>query len=153
NVISGQTGIFRTYGRSAEQMALRFPAGMLVNLGEVPKESYPNKFPNTRMGSASLVRSALVQAQNNARKRRQAKDDDKRPSPNLKLEALEAVLDGKLPMIFSAHRADDINTALRLAREFKLRAVLDLATEGYLVADTIAEAKAPVVVHPTMQRI
>jgi imidazolonepropionase-like amidohydrolase len=153
NVIAGQTGIFRTYGRSAEQMALRFPAGMLANLGEVPKESYPNKFPNTRMGSASLVRSALTQAKNNARKRRDTKDEEKRPSPNLKLEALEPVLEGKVPMVFSAHRADDIGTALRLAREFKLQALLDLATEGYLVADAIAEAKTPVVVHPTMQRI
>src|SRR5207302_11395343 len=56
------------------------------------------------------------------------------------------------PVIFSAHRADDLDTALRIAREFDLKARLDLATEGYLMADAIAEAKVPVVVHPTMQR-
>src|SRR4029077_8909567 len=56
-------------------------------------------------------------------------------------------------VIFAAHRADDLQTALRLAREFHLKARLDLATEGYLMADVLAEAKVPVVVHPTMQRV
>src|SRR5262249_11479301 len=70
-----------------------------------------------------------------------------------KLEALEMALERKVPVVFSAHRADDLNTALRIAQEFNLRAVLDLATEGYLTADTIAAAKVPVVVHPTMQRV
>src|SRR5262249_28722034 len=83
NVIAGQTGIFRTSGHNAEQMAIRFPAGILVNLGEVPKASYPNKLPTTRMGTASLVRTAFAQAQTDARKRAAAKDDDKRPPRNL----------------------------------------------------------------------
>jgi imidazolonepropionase-like amidohydrolase len=153
NVLAGQSGIFRTYGRTAEQMALRFPAALLVNLGEIPKQAYAGHLPSTRMGTANLIRTALTQAQNNARKRTSAKDEDKRPAGNLKLEALELALDRKLPCFFSAHRADDLVTGLRLAKEFNLRAVLDLATEGYLIADAIAEAKVPVVVHPTMQRI
>ncbi len=57
-----------------------------------------------------------------------------------------------MPLIFAAHRSDDLQTALRLAKEFKVKARLDLATEGYLLADVLAEAKVPVVVHPTMQR-
>src|SRR5207249_3510662 len=81
------------------------------------------------------------------------KDEEKRPQRNLKHEALEPALAGKIPVIFSAHRADDLATALRLAKEFKLQAMLDLATEGYLMADQIAEQKVPVVVHPTMQRV
>jgi imidazolonepropionase-like amidohydrolase len=152
NVIAGQTGIFRTQGHSAEQMAIRFPAGLLVNLGEIPKSSYPNKQPTTRMGTAALVRTALAQAQAEARKRAAAKDGDKEPPRNLKTEALSLALDRKVPVIFSAHRADDLHTALRLAREFNLQAQLDLATEGYLMADTLAAAKVPVIVHPTMQR-
>ena len=153
NVIAGQSGIFRTHGRTAEGMTIRFPATLLVNLGEVPKQSYPGKAPSTRMGTAGLVRSALTQAASYARKNHDAKDEAKRPPRSLKLEALEPVLSGKVPVLFSAHRADDIVTALRLAREFKLKAMLDLATEGYLVADAIADAKVPVVVHPTMQRV
>jgi imidazolonepropionase-like amidohydrolase len=153
NVIAGQTGVFRTYGGSAEKMALRFPSGLLVNLGEAPKQSYPNKFPGTRMGTANLLRTAFTQAQVNARKRETAKEDDKKPPRNLKIEALELALQGKAPVIFSAHRADDIGTALRIAKEFKLHAILDLATEGYLVSDALADAKSPVIVHPTMQRV
>jgi imidazolonepropionase-like amidohydrolase len=152
NVIAGQTGIFRTSGRTAERMALRFPAGLLVNLGEVPKHSYPNRLPTTRMGTAALLRTALTQARNHARKVAAAKSEDKRPPHNPKLEALGLALEGKVPMIFAAHRADDMNTALRLVKEFKLHSRLDLATEGYLMADQLAEAKVPVVVHPTMQR-
>ncbi len=153
NVIAGQSGVFRTYGRTAEQMTLRFPSGLLINLGEIPKQAYTGRLPTTRMGTAALVRTALTQAQNNARKRATAKDADKQPARNLKLEALELALDRKVPCIFSAHRADDLDTALRLAKEFNLNVFLDLATEGYLIADTIAAAKVPVVVHPTMQRI
>jgi imidazolonepropionase-like amidohydrolase len=152
NVIAGQTGIFRSQGHGAVQMAVRFPAGLLVNLGETPKQAYPNKQPTTRMATAALVRAALTQAQNNARKRAATKDEDKKPPRNLKLEALQLALDGKVPVIFSAHRADDIQTALRLAKEFNLKATLDLATEGYLIADSIKSANVPVIVHPTMQR-
>jgi imidazolonepropionase-like amidohydrolase len=151
NVIAGQTGIFRTSGRTAEQMTVRFPAGVLVNLGEIPKQTYPGKMPSTRMGNANLVRTALVQAQNYARKRA-ASEESKRPTPNLKLDALDQVLHRKVPMIFSAHRADDLMTALRLSKEFDLTAWLSLATEGYLIPDRIAAAKVPVIVHPTMQR-
>jgi imidazolonepropionase-like amidohydrolase len=151
NVIAGQTGIFRTHGRTAEQMALRFPAGLLVNLGESPKQTYPAKV-TTRMGTAGLVRNAFSEAQNYAKKR-QTKDEEKKPARSLKLEALDPVLAGKLPVIFSAHRADDIGTALRIAKEFQLKAVLGLATEGYLMADRIASAGVPVFVHPAMQRI
>jgi imidazolonepropionase-like amidohydrolase len=151
NVIAGQTGIFRTYGRTAEHMALKFPAGILVNLGEIPKNAYPGKLPSTRMGTANLLRTAFNAAQVYAKKRAAA-TEDKRPAPNLKLEALEMALKGELPVYFSAHRADDLMTALRLAEEYKLKPVLSLATEGYLIADKIAAANVPVIVHPTMQR-
>src|SRR5262249_5376623 len=116
-----------------------------------PKHSYPNKLPTTRMGTAALVRQALAQAQNDLVKR--TGKDDKQPPRNLKLEALGLALDRKVPVVFSAHRADDIDTALRLAREYHLRPLLDLATEGYLRAEQLAADKVPVVVHPPMQRV
>jgi imidazolonepropionase-like amidohydrolase len=150
NVFAGQSGVFHTYGRTAEQAKLRFPAGLLVNLGETPKAAYPNKAPTTRMATAALIRSSFSQAKDYARKR---SDDPAKTPHNLKLDALQPALEKKLPVIFSAHRADDLATALRIAEEFQLKAILDLATEGYLVADRVAAAKAPVIVHPTMQRI
>jgi len=153
NTIAGQAGIFRTSGRTAEQMTLRFPSALLFNLGEIPKATYTGKLPATRMGTSSLIRAALIQAQNDAAKRASAKDPDKRPARNLNNEALALALEQKVPSYFSAHRADDLATGLRLAREFHLKPVLDLATEGYLISDWLAGEKVPVVVHPTMQRI
>jgi imidazolonepropionase-like amidohydrolase len=97
------------------------------------------------------VRTAFQAAQTYARKKATA-PKDKQPAPNLKLDALALALKGDVPVYFSAHRADDLMTALRLAEEFRLRPVLGLATEGYLIADRIAARKVPVIVHPTMQR-
>jgi len=148
NVLAGQTGIFHTHGPTADQMALRFPAGLLINLGEQSKTTYPNKLPTTRMGSASLVRTAFTQASNYAARKAAAKGIDKQPPPNSKLDALVLALDKKIPVIFAAHRADDLQTGLRLAKEFSLKARLDMATEGYLMAGALQEAGVPVVVHP-----
>jgi imidazolonepropionase-like amidohydrolase len=104
------------------------------------------------MATANLLRSALAQAEAHVRKLA-GRDEDKRPPRNLKLEALALALERKVPVLFSAHRADDLGTALRLAREHKLQAQLHLVTEGYLIADVIAQSGVPVVVHPPMQRI
>jgi imidazolonepropionase-like amidohydrolase len=99
------------------------------------------------MGTASLVRQTFSQAQSYAKKR-----DKDGPPTNLKHEALVPALHGKIPVIFGAHRSDDLMTGLRLAEEFKLKPMLSLATEAYLIADKVQEAKVPVLVHPTMQR-
>jgi imidazolonepropionase-like amidohydrolase len=148
NVLAGQTGVFKTFGRSAEGMALRFPAALLVNLGEAPKAAYPNKGPTTRMATAALVRGAFAKAQGYAKK---AAGKEKPPA-DAKLDALGLALERKLPVLFAAHRADDIGTALRLAGEFNLDARLNMATEGYLIVEELAKAKVPVVLHPPMQR-
>jgi imidazolonepropionase-like amidohydrolase len=151
DVIGGQAGIFRTHGRTAEAMTVRFPSAVVFNLGEAPKSTYPGKAPGTRMGTAALLRNALSAASNDLKKRKAAKEDSP-PDRNLKHEALGLLLDKKVPAVFNAHRADDLATALRVANEFGLEPVLSLATEGYLMADAIRAAKAPVLLHPTMQR-
>ncbi|MDR3637298.1 MAG: amidohydrolase family protein [Isosphaeraceae bacterium] len=151
DVIGGQAGIFRTHGRTAEAMTLRFPSAVVFNLGEAPKSTYPGKAPGTRMGTAALLRNALTAASNDLKKRKAAKEDSP-PDRNLKNEALGLLLEKKVPAIFSAHRADDLATALRLADEFGLEPLLSLATEGYLMTEAIRAAKAPVLLHPTMQR-
>lgn len=153
NVIAGQSGVFRTHGTNAEAMTVRFPQMMLFNLGDAPKETYPDRKPSTRMGTASIVRSALSETANYARKRKAAKDESSQPDRNLKHESLGLVLERKLPALFAAHRADDLVTALRLTDEFKLKSRLTLATEGYLLGDRLTSAKLPIIVHPTMQRV
>jgi imidazolonepropionase-like amidohydrolase len=104
------------------------------------------------MATAALIRTALTGAASYNAKQAAAQADA--PSDrNLKFEALGQLLDRKVPAIFSAHRADDIETALRIVREFGLVGQLDLATEGYLIPDLIVQARVPVLVHPTMQRV
>jgi imidazolonepropionase-like amidohydrolase len=153
NVIGGMTGVFRTHGRTAESMTIRFPQSMLFNLGVAPKKTYEGKLPATRMGTAALLRRALTDAANYVNKKKQDKNDGKDVKRQLKQEALASVLDKKVRALFCAQRGDDILTALRIAREFNLDAQLALAADGYLVADQIVAADVPVIVHPTMQRI
>ena len=144
NPIAGQTGLFRTDGRTAESAAIKPVAGILVNLGEVPKEANKAKGPGSRMAVAGLVRKAFADAQSYAAK----KDAPK----NAKSAALVQALDGTVPVYFAAHRMDDIATALRIAAEFKLKPVIALGTEAYRMADELKKAGVSVVVHPTMQR-
>ena len=97
-----------------------------------------------------MLRAELVKAQEYAAKA--TAGDDKRPSPDLKLEALGRVLRREVPLLVTAHRAYDLLAALRLAKEFNIRIVLDGASESYLVVDEIKAAKVPVILHATMQR-
>ena len=110
NVIAGQTGIFRTHGSTAEQMTIRFPAGMLVNLGEVPKQSYPNKLPTTRHGHGQPGAHGACPGPDSRAQSKPAKARTSSPRHNLKLEALDLALEGKIPVIFAAHRADESET-------------------------------------------
>jgi len=144
NAIAGQSGVFRTEGNTAEACALKSPGAILVNLGEVPKESYRGKGPLTRMGVAALVRKAFSDADAYRTKAAAPK--------NAKHDALVPALEGKVPVYFAAHRADDISTALRLAAEFKLKPVIALGAEAYRMAEELKKARVAVVVHPTMQR-
>ena len=147
NPIAGQSGIFRTDGATVSEAAIRTPAAILVNLGESAKES-KSKGPQTRMGVASLIRKAFAEAQ-----AYQANPDRKGGGKvNPKHEALIPALEGKIPVYFAAHRADDIATALRIANEFNLKPVIALAAEAYRMAPQLKKAGVPVVVHPTMQR-
>jgi imidazolonepropionase-like amidohydrolase len=151
NVIAGQSGVFRTHGRTAAAMTVRFPQALVFNLGSEPKETYGNRGPATRMGAAALIRKALTEAAAYARRLENA---DKTPvDRNLRHEAVSQALSKKTAAMFTAHRADDLQTALRLTGEYKLNTVLALATDGYLIADQIKAAGVSVIVHPTMQRV
>ncbi len=151
NVIAGVTGVFRTHGTTAESMAVKFPESLLFNLGEAPKRAYHGAKPGTRMGTAALVRKAFTDAVNYRRKRESPKAGEPPLDTNLKMESLRAVLDHKVSALFAAQKADDLMTALRLINEFHLDGKLALGAEAYLVADQIAAAKVPLIVHPTMQ--
>jgi imidazolonepropionase-like amidohydrolase len=151
NVIAGTTGVFRTHGTTAESMTVKFPASLLFNLGEAPKRAYRGQKPGTRMGTAAVVRKAFTDAANYRRKRESPKAGEPPLDTNLKMESLRAVLDHKVSALFAAQKADDLMTALRLINEFHLDGKLALGSEAYLMADQIAAAKVPLILHPTMQ--
>ena len=158
NPIAGQAGIFKTSGHVLDEVLVKFPSAMLFTLGEAPKEVYGrrHKPPSTRMATAALIRKALNKARIYLQKKQTSgrkKEAGSEAELDLKSEALIPVIQGRLPALFTAHREDDILTALRIGREFNLDLILDGATEAYLVADVLARAGVPVIVHPTMQRI
>ena len=143
NVIGGQFVAIKTHGDSVEDMVLRFPVAVKAAFGENPKRVYngKNQTPSTRMATAALMRKALIEAQEYNEKLEKGKvDPEKMPERNLGKEILARVIRRELPMKIHAHRADDILTAIRICREFKLRYTLDHCTEGYLITDKLKEA-------------
>jgi imidazolonepropionase-like amidohydrolase len=156
NPIGGQTVALKCWGRTVDQMALRQPSGMKSALGENPKRVYgeQKKQPATRLGTAAVIRGALVDASNYLRKieaeERKAEGERKPIDRDLKLEALGRVLRKEIPWRQHCHRADDIATALRIADEFGYDLVIDHGTEAHLLADIIAARGVPVIIGPLL---
>jgi imidazolonepropionase-like amidohydrolase len=150
NPIGGQTVAIKTWGRIVDEMVIKSPASVKSALGENPKRIYgeQEKLPATRLGVAAVIRDALMKAQDYQVKRdaaaRKNEPFDRDPS----CEVLVRVLTGELPWCQHTHRADDIATAIRLADEFGYRLVINHATEGFLLADVIAERNIPCIVGP-----
>jgi imidazolonepropionase-like amidohydrolase len=153
NPIGGQTVAIKCWGRTVDEMVMREPAGLKSALGENPKRVYGerNETPATRLGTAALIRGAFVAAQNYQAKLAAADSGGAAPvERDLKLEALSRVLRREIPWRQHCHRADDIATAMRIAREFGYDLVIDHGTEAYLLADQIAAASIPVVIGPLL---
>ena len=138
NVIGGQFAALKTYGRSIEEMTLRDPIAMKAATGENPKGVYAEKkvAPTTRMAIASLFRSTMTDAIEY--QKGMAKEDDK-PDKDIAMEALLPVINRELTVKIHAHRADDILTGLRLAKEFNLKVTIDHCTEGYMITDVLKD--------------
>ena len=149
NPIGGLSVAIKTYGRYVDEMVLRSPSGLKSALGENPKRVYgeQKKTPSTRLGVALTLRKAFTEARN-YQARLAAATQDKPVDRNVVNDALVLVLDREIPWRQHCHRADDIATAIRLAEEFGYRLVLDHGTEGYLLADLLAEKGIPVLYGP-----
>ncbi len=146
--VAGQAGVFTTYAGTTAAATVKFPSALVFNLGESAKRR-GGKAPGTRMGVAAIIRRAFGEALN-PKKRTDGDDSDRSEGPGR--EVLTACARGELPALFVAHREDDLLTALRIAREFKLKAVLSQATEGFLAAKELKAAGVAVFAAPTMQR-
>jgi imidazolonepropionase-like amidohydrolase len=153
NVIGGQGVVIHLHGNTVEEMMIKENGGLKVAFGENPKRVYSNqkKSPSTRMATAAILRENLVKAQNYLAKLEKAKTDpDKEPERDLRLEVLAKALKRELPVRAHAHRADDIMTALRIAKEFNLDISIEHCTEGHKIVDELREAGVWAIVGPTL---
>jgi imidazolonepropionase-like amidohydrolase len=160
-LISGQTMIAKTLGRETDEDVINPAAMTSVTLGingltvaeGPPGSGGPSaaKPPGTRAKAIAMLRADLIKAQEYAHKR-EAKDEAKRPGRDLHLETLLRGLDGTQPFLVTVNRQQDIVAALRLAKEFKLKLILDGCADAPLVLNEIKASGFPVIVHPTMQR-
>lgn len=149
NVVGGTFVAIKLYGKRVDKMILKNPIAMKCAFGENPKRCYGQngkKTPMTRMGTAALLRELLFKT------RRYLADQEagKNPSFDMKLEAMIPVIKGELPLKAHAHRADDILTAIRIAKEFGVKLTLDHCTDGSLIADELAEEGYPAFVGPSL---
>ncbi|MGV9169864.1 MAG: amidohydrolase [Promethearchaeia archaeon] len=165
NVVSGEAFIFKPTGDAVvDNMLVLAPSGLKIAMGENPKRVHGkehDRMPSTRMGVAAILRKTFTEARNYmdewkayGAKRKEAKEKGealpKPPNRDLGKETLVKVLKREIPLHAHAHRADDIATVVRVAKEFNLRVMIIHCTEGHKIADFLAENDVPAVVGPTM---
>ena len=151
NPFSGVGAVIRCHGLLTADAVIKQEMGLHVRLGEPPKQLFGGKkAPSTRMGTVAMIRKAFLGAQNHQDTVKNSAKKGKASARNLKQEALLKALDGKLKVWFHAHRASDIEAALRIAREFKLDIVIARGAQSPRVAALLATEKVPVVVAPVM---
>lgn len=151
-LVPGQTMIIKTRGPTVDDGLLSPSAMLCVTLGQGGLSGDHAKAPGTRPKELAMLRAELVKAQEYDRKLTSATQPATAPSRDLRLDVLVRVLKKDLPLLITAHRAQDILLALKLAQEFDVKIILDGASESYLLIDQIKAAGVPVIVHPTMKR-
>jgi imidazolonepropionase-like amidohydrolase len=154
NPIGGQSVAIKTTGKYIDDMIVRIPLAMKMALGENPKvlDHGKDRGPSTRMSTAALIREYLQKTIRYSSDIELAKHDEDSDEPeyDIKLDSLLPVISGDLPVHFHAHRADDIFTAIRIAREFKLKYTIVHCTDGHLIANELKSLGASALVGPSM---
>ena len=149
NVVGGTFVAMKLSGKRVDKMIIKNPLAMKCAFGENPKRCYgqgAKKSPMTRMGTASLLRELLFKT----KRYLEDKEAGKNPGFDMKLEAMIPFIKGEIPLKAHAHRADDILTSIRIAKEFGVKITLDHCTAGALIADELAEEGNSAFVGPTL---
>lgn len=151
NVLGGTFAAFKPVGTCIDDMVLIPEAAMKCAFGENPKRCYRDKKITSRMSTAALLREMLFKAKEYNDKLVAAGDDaSKRPPFDMRLNALLPVIRGEIPLKAHAHQANDILTAVRIAKEFGVRLTLEHVTDGALIVEELKRANVPLAVGPTM---
>ena len=149
NVVGGTFVAMKLSGIRIDKMIIKNPVAMKCAFGENPKRCYgqgAKKSPMTRMGTAALLRELLFKS----KRYLEDKEEGKNPAFDMKLEAMIPVMKGEIPLKAHAHRADDILTSIRIAKEFGVNITLDHCTDGALIAGELAEEGRSAFVGPTL---
>jgi len=152
NVVGGQFAFIKADGRCIDEMVVLEPAAMKTGFGENPKGNYTEigMKPTTRMTMAAMLRQELFEAKAYLKQKEQSEKDGKEPEIDFEKECWIPVLKKEIPIKAHVHRADDILTAIRIAKEFDLDMTLDHCTEGHLIAKEIKASGFPAIIGPTL---
>ena len=152
NVVGGQFVFLKTKGRRVDDLVVKAPAAMKVAFGENPKVNYSGqgKSPSTRMAIAAMLREELTQAFSYEEKKRKALQNGEDFQEDFAMECWLPVVRREIPLKAHVHRVDDIFTAVRIAREFRLKMTLDHCSEGHLIAEELAKEGFPAIVGPDL---
>lgn len=149
NCIGGTFAAIKTYGKRVDDMVVDPCIAMKCAFGENPKSFYQSKSLSSRMTNAALIRTMLRKAEIYKEKLDQAgEDSSKRPTYDEKCEAMLPVIERRIPLKAHAHQANDIFTALRIAKEFNVRITLEHVTDGLLIIDELKDEKVPLALGP-----
>lgn len=150
NVVGGTFLAMKTAGKRVDDMVIKDCVAMKCAFGENPKRCYKDKNNFSRMSTAAKLRELLFKTKEYDAKLQAAKDDpSKKPSFDFKLESMLPVLRGEIPLKAHAHRADDIFTALRIAKEFDIKITLEHVTDGSLIVEELAKENVMLAVGPS----
>ena len=150
NSIGGTFAAIKPVGTRVDNMIVKFPIAMKCAFGENPKRCYQKQGISSRMTNAAKIREALNKAKFYKAKIEAAGDDaSKLPAYDQKSEALIPVLNHEIPLKAHAHQANDIFTAIRIAKEFGVGLTLEHVTEGHMIVDELAKENLPLAVGPT----
>lgn len=151
NVIGGTFMVYKTYGNCIDDMVIKNPVAMKCTFGENPKRVYQESKIKTRMNIAALLRETLYKTKEYMEKKESARRNaGNTPAYDMRLEAMIPVLKKEIPLKCHAHRADDILTIIRIAKEFDIDVTLDHCTDGEVIKEKIKESGYPAIVGPAL---
>ena len=152
NVVGGQFLFMKTHGRCIDDMLVMEPAAMKIAFGENPKTNYGgnNQMPSTRMSIGAMLREELFIAKQYADNKKAAKESGSYFKEDFREECWLPVINKEIPLKAHVHRADDILTAIRIAKLYDLKMTLDHCTEGHLITEKIKKSGFPAIVGPSL---
>ena len=146
NVIGGTFFAYKTVGNCIDEMSIQNPLAMKAAFGENPKRCYQGKKIDTRMQISALLRETLAKTKEYMEKKEAGKD----VAYDQKLEAMIPVVKREIPLKCHCHRADDILTVIRIAKEYDIKVTLDHVTDARCIIPQIKESGFPCICGPAL---